>query len=64
MYEGRYKYANGAYVLDSDSVTPGTWFGRTGFPTIIRHILQDVSQLEWAEADDDCESVVHIIPVN
>jgi hypothetical protein len=48
MYEGRYKYTDGTYVYGSDSVPPpDIGFGRTGFSTLIRHVLQGVSRLGW-----------------
>jgi hypothetical protein len=54
MYEGLYKYADGTNVYGSDPVPPpDIGFERTGFQTLIEHVMADVSRLEWPEGEEE-----------
>jgi uncharacterized membrane protein YkgB len=49
MDEGRYKYTDGTYMSEVESLTPDIGFNGTGFPTLILSILRQLSLLELVE---------------
>jgi hypothetical protein len=56
MYEGQYKYADGTNVYGADYVPPPDFgFERTGFQTLIEHVMADVRRLEWPEGEEEVE---------